>query len=510
MSDLILNSERKNSHEQLIQVVNSSHYTSRLIIFVDRTLVQGLTAVETTTHLVGRRVLQAVCVSCSFVGRIPFIPLSLKFAGDNTVYGGFLAYGATTSFGTLVAYSFLKIIDSQMKPLTPEEDYLLHSRIGPTTKKAFLIGGLLLGVGTQIPFAIIAHQYNKPSTLNPGGYLMPAIVILIDSWVSTFSGYMGLKTIGEKRQRNPYEKELDVIRGKMLGFIRKNEQLFTLANRHTQLDFVGAYQNIRRVHESGDRVKEFYTLYTKRISNRTLTPPRWVQVTDTIIKGYGYLCAACNIGTMGYVAYLGTKVAGLDAVVTVLYCGTAFYLNTTAIPQTASKLFNLVKDIFTCGYKPTIADQLSPKLSFVLKALTLATASLSFGTAMQISQDYYEDHEWLELCMEITLTSATTFLVSMAMLSIADDLIETKIEKYGSEEEKQILEVYQKMRHFQTVLASSPFLDLAMQLRAIPEDALAALMENTEISVENLDQYIREHISHHRTTTPLLNSYEEN
>lgn len=504
MSALHLSSERRPSQEHLIQTVDFTQHNSRLITFIDRTLVQGIAATETTCHLVGRRILQGVSVTVSFVGRIPFIPLSLAYAGSNVVYGGFLAYGSTASFGSLVAYSFLKIIDSQMRPLTPEEHYLLHARIGPAAKKAILVCGLILGVGTQIPFAILAYKYNEPSTLNPNGYLMPAMVIAIDSWVSTFSGYMGLRAIGEKRARSSYEKDLDAIRGKMLGLIGENQELFTLADRETQLGFVDAYQRIRTVHESSDRVNQFYTLCTKRISDRSLAPPFWAEVADTIIKGYGYFCAACNIGTMGYVAYIGTKVVGLNVVVTALYCGTALYLNTTAIPQTASKLFNLARSLFTCSYRPTIGDQLSPKLSFVLKALTLGTAGLSYGMAMQVSEDYYEDHEWLKISMEVALTSATTFLVSMAMLTIADDIIETKIEKLGSEEEKQILEVYQKMRHFQYVLSNSPFIDLAIQLKAIPPDALGALMENTAVTAENLDQYIRTHIPIETPSTPLL------
>ncbi|QVL57777.1 MAG: hypothetical protein KFB93_01500 [Simkaniaceae bacterium] len=507
METLALPSHRRDSQEHLIQVSDPTRYTSRLVIFVDRTLIQGITAVETTTHLVARRALQGTSVVASFVGRIPFIPLSLKFAGDNTVYGVFLAYGATTSFGYLVAYSFLKIIDSQMKPLTPEEHYLLHSRVGPAAKKILLICGTLLGIGTQIPFAIIAYKYNKPSTLNPGGYLMPAMVVLIDSWVSTYSAYMGLRSIGERSCRAPYEKELDVIRGKMLGFIGENQELFTLADRQTQLGFVDAYQRIRTVHESEDRVRQFYALYTGRITDQTLTRSNWAIGADYVVKAYGYICAGCNIGTMAYVAYLGADVPGLNIAVTALYVGTALYLNTTAIPQTAAKLFNLVKDIFTCGYKPTLADQLSPKLSFTLKALNLATAGLSYGTAMQISKDYYSEHEWLEITMEVTLTCATTFLVSMAMLSITDDLLETKIEKYGTEEEKQIIEVHQKMRHFSTALASSPFIDLALYMKAIPPEALEMLRINTQISLENLDQYIQTHLPHHTSATPLL-TYE--
>lgn len=496
---------RRSSGEHQIQIFNGTQQRqSRLTLFVDRTLVQGVTAVESRAHLVARRTLQGVSIVASLVGRVPFIPLSLKFAGDNTVYGVFLAYGATASFGSLVAYSFLNIIDSQMRPLTEDEHYLLHSRVGPAAKKAFLLCGFILGVGTQIPFAIIAYKYNESSTLNPGGYLMPAMVVAIDSWVSTFSAYMGLRTLGERSRRNPYEKELDVIRGKMLGLIGENQELFALADRRTQLGFIDAYQRIKQVDEAEDRVKQFYTLYTNRITDQTLTPSSCSVATTYVAKTLGYIFAGCNIATMGYVAYLGTNVVGLDVVVTALYVGTSLYLNTTAIPNTAAKLFNLVKDVFSWSYQPTLSDQLSPKLSFALKSLSLATAGLSYGTAMQISHDYYSEHEWLEITMNVTLTSATTCLVSMAMLFIVDEAIQAKIENFGTEEEKQIIEIHQKMKSYSAMLSASPFIDLALHMKAIPPEALDLLRTNTRITLENLEQFIQENMPQHTPATPLL------
>ena len=472
----------------------SDFQRSNIALFFDRSIIQDLAAHESCCHLVARRILQGTSVVASFAARIPFIEVNLKLGGDNKIYGGFLAYGACASFGYLVSYSLLEIVDTQMLPLTREEKILTESRMSSTLKKTFFVGATALGVVTQIPFAFIAHKYNDPSTLNPHGLLMPIMVIAIDSWVSTYSGYMGLKTLREQRSLDAYERDLLKVRGKMYALIEANRQLLALAGQETRLDFVRSYNRIKIIDESPDRVTALYTLFTDRIIDQTLEPSPCARRIDNTVKAYGYLCAFCNIGTLGYISWVGTdKLAnslGLDITITALYVGTALYLNTTAIPQTAVTLFNLFKSLFTCSYQPTLSDQLTPKLSFTLKALGLATAALSYGIAIELSKDYYKSQEGLEVFMEITLTSATTFLVSMAILSITDQLLETKIEHFGSEEEKGIIKVYKKMKHFSSVLASSPLIEVACFLKVLPETAVQELIANTEITLTNLGEFI--------------------
>ena len=90
---------------------------------------------EKTAHLVSRRLLQVVGVIGGFAGRFPFVQMNLDFAGENKVYGVALAAGSSISFGYLVSYAFLEIIQDQMGPLSPEERVLMESRLSPTLKK---------------------------------------------------------------------------------------------------------------------------------------------------------------------------------------------------------------------------------------------------------------------------------------------------------------------------------------------------------------------------------------
>ncbi|MEM7174503.1 MAG: hypothetical protein AAF443_01040 [Chlamydiota bacterium] len=465
-----------------------------IALVINDSIINSLNVQESKLHLVARRLFQSLSIVAGFSGRIPFIEMNLKLGGDNKPYGGALAYGTCASFGYLVSYSLLEIVNSQMTPLSKEEKALKESRIGPSIKKVIFISSMILGFSTQIPFAYIAYKYNSPSSLNPKGLLMPIMVISIDSWVSTYSGYMGLKTLREVKSLDAYEKQLARVRAKMASLIECNRQLLVSANHETQINFIDSYERIKEVDDISDRVKKLYVLFTNNASDQTLSPSRCAKYIDWTVKAYGYLCAISNIGTLGYIAWRGTNdlmsnnVANVT--VTSLYVGTALYLNATAIPATAVKLFNLFKNFLMCNYKPTLSDKLTPKLSFSLKALGLVTASLSYGPAVEIVKGYYGDKEGLDLFMEVVLSCATIFLVSMAIFSITNQILEYKIERMGTEEEKKLIAVHKKMLKLASVLESSPLIEIALFLKILPENIFNELISQTAIAISNLDSYI--------------------
>ncbi|MGE0831252.1 MAG: hypothetical protein AB7N99_01165 [Simkaniaceae bacterium] len=490
---MALGIEVQNSHS--IQQFRKSN----IACFMDNYLILEIKTKEGSVHLVARRVLQGMSVVAGFLGRIPFIKMNLELGGDHKVYGGFLAYGTCASFGYLVSYSLLEIINSLMAPLSEEERVLVESRINATLKKAFFVAATILGFASQIPFVYIAYKYNEPSTLNPNNLVMPTMVFAIDSWVSVYSAQMGMITLRERQSLTAYEKQLTQLRGKMYALIEQNRSLLAFIGEDTQKDFVSAYDAITRIDNASDRVKALYDLFISKVSNYSLEPPAYTKYVDGVVKAYGYLCAACNIGTLAYIAWTGMdELAGSiwgDSIITGLYVGSALYLNTTAIPQTAVKLFNLFKSIFICGYQPTLADHLTPKLSFTLKALGLATAALSYGPAVKLSKDYFGFNDGLEIFMEITLSCAVIFLVSMAILAITDKILEYKVEKMGSDNEKALMAIHQKMKHFSSVLSSSPLLEVAIFLKILPEETIENLIQNTDISLANLENYIEQHLT---------------
>ena len=466
-------------------------------VYIDKKLIQEERGFESRAHLIARRVLQGTSVVAGFGGRIPFIEINLQLGGDNRFYGALLAYGNCVSLGYLVAYSLLEIVNEQMSPKLEEERVLQESRTGPILKKVFLVSSIVLGFASQVPFAYIAYTYNEPSTLNPDGLVMPAITFAIDSWVSVYSSYMGMKLLREQQSLDEFEKEIVKVRGSMVGLLQGNVDLLTQVDNDQRTEFVGAFRRIQQIDSAPDRVQALYTLFSRRIMDITDNPSRLTTTFGYTAQAYGFLCGLCNIGTLAYIGWLGMDQLagnlGANVTVTTAYVAAALYLNSTAIPNTAKSLFYLFKQVFTCTYKPTLSDILTPKLSFAVKALGLATAALSYGPSIELSEDYYGEHEWLKASMEVTLSCAVIFLTTTAVLAINDQVLEYKVEKLGTEEEKAIVEVHHKMKELSATLAGSPLLEFARFLNVLPAEAFNQLTYQTQISTEALGRYLHEH-----------------
>lgn len=487
---------------------------SNIAIFIDTRLLQEIDAPEGKVHFVARKTLQGGCVITGFASRIPFIEMNIQAGGSNKVYGAVLAYGNCTSFGYLVAYSFLEIINSQMDPMTSREKLLKESRLSPCVKKTIFISSTILGFVSQIPFAYMAYRYNDSndnnnctssgfnSTNAPGdgapdtlAITMAALVFAFDSWVYVNSAYQGMKALRERQAYTAYERELSHARQRMHSLVDENIELLSMVSNENRRTLTEAYARIKKLDQASNRIEALHSLFTSRITDLTIDPPAYAKYLNWTMKGWGYVCALSNLGALSYMAWLGTEqlcdLMGVEITVTAIYVGTALYLNKTAIPETAVKLFNIVKNIFTCGYRPTISDQLTPKLSFCLKGIGLATAALSYGPGVQLSRDYFCFNDGFEVFMEISLSCATIFLVSMAVLDITDKALENKIARYGSEDEKQIIQLYKDMKVFSNTLKKSPLIDLAQYLKILPEGIFNQIVEGTDITLENLEAYIQ-------------------
>lgn len=463
---------------------------SLLARFADKTILRGIAPRETRCHLIARRTLQGGGTAVGFLGRAPLIEMNLQLAAPNVAYGIALSAGSCTSFGYLVAFAFLEIIEDQLRPKTEEERALVESRLSSAAKRTYFVGALVLGFGSQVPFAWLSYKYNPASSWNPHRLGMPIMTLAIDSWVSVYSAQRGLRELHARCTLPEALEGLSQVRGNMHALVEENMNLLTLVTDAERSGFLAAYQALRSIEDAPDRAARLYELFATRLSDHTHKPPPYAARLAAIVKAYGYLCSACNIGTLGYVAWSGsddlTGAVAANIFFTGLYVGTALYLNLKVIPTTAAGLFHKIRSLFTCSYVPTMADRLTPALSFCLKAINMVLVSLSFGMAVKISKDYYGFSDPLEIFMEITLSSATIFLMSMAVLNITDRLLEEKVLHFGTDEEKLLMELYQKMRHLSSVIARSPVLEVARYFNLCSSAMQQQLLQNTRLTTETI------------------------
>ena len=407
-----LNLFYKSDHQESGSIDNFVQ-RGRIVLFMDQRIVKNIPPEESQLHFLFRRALQVGVVVGGFVGRLPFIQMNLDLGGENKVYGGALAVGSCISFGYLISYAFLEMIDSQLGPLYEEEKGFVEGRFSPTLKKIFFSVSTILGFGAQIPFAYIAFQHNPPSAFNPKKLTMSIMVLMLDSSITTYSPYKGLECLKKQELLTNQESKLVGLREKICGFIQTNLELFTSLDQDFRKAFLISYNIIQTTRiDEGHRVGAIYELFTQHVAEQNRDSFKCDECLDFLVKTCAYICSACNIGTLGYVAWQGTDalMGNIYANVgfTGLYVRIALYLNVKAIPETAVSLFRSFRNLLTCRYQSTLASQLTPKLTLFLNSLVLTSAALSYGPAIQLSEDYYGFEECLKMFMEIVLSLGVT------------------------------------------------------------------------------------------------------
>ncbi len=485
-----------------------------LWLFIDRRMVQGQMPHETTTHLAARRALQALGVTIAGAGKYPFVAISKKAGGDNEAYGVALAYGNTASFAALISWALLNIIDDQMRPLSKEEAALLMQNMSGYKRGGILSASIVMGLISQTPFAYLAYVYNGKRVE------MPVLMMLSDSWFPTYSTQLSINAALSQRSFSTFEKELSTIRYALIGLLEENRAL--LDKPEGRMDYVRALRAFKD-NDAQDR-PQAYMMHILEGRVATLSKeqlccegPKCVKPGDGLAWILGSAAFLSNMGAIGYISYIGWHQIyaepGFDGTFAALAVGANLYVNGMSVPKTAVRLYNLAKSLLLCRYEPTLSDQLAPKLSFALKALGLATAALSYGPSVQISEDYFHgnstqygeySNEGLATYMEIANSCATVLLTSTAILDIVDQIIELSLTKLGSEEAKQLVELNENMRRFSYLLAKSPLLEFAFFLKAAPPELFKKLVQDTQVSTDALSSYLSDHMADWEERQPLM------
>ena len=462
-----------------------------IILYVQRRMIDGIPPEESRIHCVFRRSLQTTSVIAATGSRYPFIAINLKLGGDIIPYAVALTYGNLTSFAGLVAWSFLNMIDEYTEPMGEEERLLRRKKVN-CTNTVILVSSIGVGVLSQVPFAYLAYVYNNN---NP---IMPLIMFATDSWFPIYSTNLSLRALAEMPSLKKFDQNLVSTRKKIIKLIEDNRQLLA-TDKEGRMDYLNALERIKNP-------AEYIGKLSKRRIEHDAQSSLCLTVAQQTVNLTGLALTASHMILIAYMSYEGAKLISDNPVADIttagLVVGANLYLERLSIPRTAVRVFNMIKDALLCSCKPTLSDQFAPKLSFCLKAATLATAALSYGPSVQVSRDYFDGP--FSYYMQVAVSCAAILLVSTALLDISDRIVEGYVVRRGSEEAKQIMDLNRKMQRFCRLLKESHLLEYARFLKALPQELFDNLIEDTEITLENLGEYIAEHLDPDSEESPFL------
>lgn len=460
---------------------------SRILDYVQGQMINELPREESRVRAVSRQVLKGLGAGAIVAGNSAFIAINLELGGDNLPYGIALALGNALSFGGLGLWSLFNIINDCVDPISLQNG-AQRSKKGQLIKVAILVASAGVSGISLVPLAYIAGESN-PDGLK--GF-MAASVFASDLWFPLYSTYLSINKLVDLQRDTKFEKELIQTRKGILELLDDNRE-FLKADREHRMNYVGALEAIKEC-EAGP-MKYLEGLLEKR-GDEDKKLSLCSKVAEKGIFSGGLALAGSHMLFLGYLGFKATAVGWEniygDLAAAGLVVATNSYLVGLSVPQTAVSVYNKFKEIILCRYQPSLSEQFALKMTFVLKALSLATVSLSYGPTVEIAREDFSGG--LKYATQISVSLACALLVSTALLDITNQIVEGYVVRKGSEEEQQIVKMDRQLRDFKRVLEKSPLLEYAKLLKVLPAKLFNDLVDDTSITIDNLEGYISDHL----------------
>ncbi|NGX36526.1 MAG: hypothetical protein K1000chlam1_01372 [Candidatus Anoxychlamydiales bacterium] len=489
-------------------MANSLSINSDRVFNADRSLIAGfvdnrlikrdLEIEESMATQTLRRSLQVAGIAISGLGKVPFIPINLKLKSLQD-FRVVLAAGNTLGFWALGSWSALNIIDEIYGPLTPEEKRLFSDRVNCLSKTASVASSVILSVTSQAVIAYLAYTYNN------NNILMPIAIMASDTSFPFYSTLLSARKVFQKQSFSEFEKKLNQMKLEMMNLIEGNRKIFVEMQKEEKIDYLDAFEKIKDKEAKKDRLEEYLPLVFKECSISKQSKVQKFGRTFFGVNGGHFTLN--HLALLGIVAYTGGNLitsssmgGSIAAALTIL---STMYLEGTSMVKTSQRFFDGIYDFITSRKNPTLSEQLSPKLTFSLKAIGLLISVLAWGPSVEVAHDYIDQFAF-RTYMQIASSLAVTLLISTAILDIIDQVVEKKITISGSKEDRTILEINKKMKRLARVIKKSPLIEFAKFIKVIPQDLLANIQKRCKIASSELDGYISEQDQNFEEGLPLL------
>ncbi len=147
--------------------ISAFENNSIILDFIDkRILSENFNEEIPKTIRIVKPILIALGITISALGKVPFIPISLRLKKFG-VFRYFLAASNTIGFWILGSWSSKNIINEVFQHLTPEEKILLKNQLSCLSKTTSIITGFFFSVSSQAVIAYLAYTCNNKNILMP-------------------------------------------------------------------------------------------------------------------------------------------------------------------------------------------------------------------------------------------------------------------------------------------------------------------------------------------------------
>lgn len=452
--------------------------------YIEKKDIFHLTTHEPAIHNTVRNGFKAIALLISIGGKIPFIPISMKFAGTNTKLGIVLAYGNVASFTTLIYWAMSNLIDELFERKSAEEITILKNNY----KRVKIVASLFTGAISQFAITYLAYEYNHKSIL------MAGIIIVSDSWLPAYSIYNSIRKIENvKCKKETLENEINIIRSTTLNLINQYQHSLDFLDQDSQSLFIKKLNKISEIQSKNLQTDAFLDSI---FSSSEITHKKR-DFSEIGVGCLGFICTISQMIFQGTISYYGMKeLTGSEfggAIASSLVVGSNLYLNIYKVPTTAMRIFNFGRNLLNRTYQRSYSEKLKPRLTFALKAIGLINTALCWAPSVQVNKDYFKGD--FRLYMQITAATGVILLVTTAVSDIVTQIVKENALLYGDENSKKILAMKRELKKLSHLIKNSSFLDFAIFLKSLPANLKNMVAsEIYELDIK-LEQYIESKIN---------------
>ncbi len=449
-----------------------------------------------------RNVAKIVWTAIGGIGRLPFVGVSSDWAGGRPVV---TVLSATSNQGCFLGIDFVfmsEILNQQIRHYSgPELEMRRSSNRRELVKGLARIGLSIVGAEAFLfPYAFAAREANADLTIASVNMATPSFCLMLIGPLAytTYSVYLSVGTFGGliRCRRDPVELELLRIRAEMVGRLGQTRVALLELGHH---DLAARIQAIEEVSATGNIDQVLKLLEGEPGEGGALE----VAPDEAPRPLVGYVVPTCRVlGSLGMLGMLAiqTKLAqtggevlaeqigfspgaaeGISWSVAVLSDVFSLRLFWDGIVGSAANIGEGIINYFS--HRPSVHYRLSPRLTIALNLASTILASLVWTPMDEIADQEYEGAA--ATIVQASASLGITLLAIGSLQFVVQAIVETKVNHYGEEEERNLLLLSEKLLAIQRALLDSPLHHYARLLQDRPE--------NLDLTHAQLQEFIDAH-----------------
>lgn len=370
-----------------------------------------------------------------FLGRIPLLPLSLKFQAQIPFIGITCAATNFVSYSSYLVWASCNMVDQIARDLFFSKD---KKNCCDRIKKTSLLAiNIINGVFAQIPYFILSWDYNPAA---------PYLVALnaMDVTLPIYSLFLMTEQIGRRLNKSQRALKLAAIKNDL---VFQCQNLLTHMIQGTQNDSLTFFEKLTKVNDE-DLQLNMFLMHLAVFKTMPTQVNRQTNCMIKTAKTLGIILMLVQAAWYGFLSYQGTsKLISNDAVNTliaayVVVCNIA--LVHFVLVNASSSFLNGCSTVFQKKSKPSfLSENLAPLSSRLLKLACVILALTAFVPAIQMTEDYLNDKLFWPSSILYGLGFALMDYYPMRALS--DDFMLTILKRFGTEQSKLMIKTYNKI-----------------------------------------------------------------